>query len=280
MRKPFNPLKLTKETEKMVCKGTSRKYWDFTSHRIIDIAYVHPLVAGCNLRCVFCFTPKEVRDEPHMGLETLLSPQQIIDKARFHFKKERAFYKGKPYQIVKIFNITGTEPTVGRQHLIKLASLAENEESIDYFVIDTNGILLGADKSYVSSLSKYPKCMLCLGLKAGTPERFEQITGAQARFYDLPFKAIEYCLDYKLKFNLCAMTDPRIMPQKEKEALHSKLCDIDPFLEKAARDQILLPFPIAIKRLEKAGYKKLRFSQAELTNVLLPELLRKLDEDF
>lgn len=267
MEKPFSPLDLSEQTKHIVSKGDKRKYWAMVNHRFLDAYYVRFLSVGCNLRCVYCMTPCEPRDYPEqIPNETLMSPQQVIEKTVSTLSTDRAFYKEKPFCSINILNITGCESTITKNHLIKIASLAESEESINYFFIDTNGIVLGNDKDFVRKLAKFSKCGVRLGLKAAAPEAFEQRTGARREFYDLPFQAIRHFLDYNLPFNLHVMSDPRLMPKEEREVLTERLHAIDPFLEKAIGDEPLIPFTEAMKRLEKAKIE-IKWTEQELINV-------------
>jgi uncharacterized Fe-S cluster-containing radical SAM superfamily protein len=263
----FNPIELSKQTERIVSNGDKRKYWATVNHRFLDAYYVRFLSVGCNLRCAYCMTPREPRDFPEtIPDENMLTPEQVINKTVSILSTDRAFYKGKPFCSINILNATGCESTITKNHLIKLASLAETEESIDYFFIDTNGIVFGNDKDFVKKLAKFSKCGIRLGLKAATPEAFEQRTGARREFYDLPFQAIRHFLDYDLPFNLHVMSDSRLMPKEERETLTQKLRAIDPFLEKAIGDEPLIPFPEAMNRLEKAKIE-IKWTEQELINV-------------
>jgi len=63
--------------------------------------------------------------------------------------------------------------------------------------------------------------------KAATPEGFTQRTGAVGRYYELPFKALQYLLDEGIYARAAAMTDSKVMPKEERRILIAKLSEID-----------------------------------------------------
>ena len=96
------------------------------------------------------------------------------------------------------------------------------------FILETNGILLGADRDYVKQLAEFKeKLYVRVSFKAATPEGFTQRTGAIGRYYELPFKALEYLLKEGIYARAAAMTDSKVMPEEERRILIAKLSEID-----------------------------------------------------
>ena len=234
---PFDPLSLASWTEELVCKDSKRRYTDFYCTGVyggISTGYT----VGCCLRCVFCWVDFS-RDFPEK-FGTFYSPEDAFQKLLENAKKKR----------VKKMRISGGEPTLCRDHLLGLLDLIEGK---DYqFILETNGILFGADEGYVDKLTKYRNIHVRVSLKAGTPEGFEKRTGAKGDFYELPYQAIRNLMSKKISFHVAAMSDPRLMPSEERATMVKKLREIGykDFFEEETCD----PYPHTVFRLEKAGF--------------------------
>lgn len=245
--KPFDPLELAKITEHIVCKGNKRKYTDFYVvgvYRGISTGYA----VGCCLRCFYCWSYWS-RDFPEL-YGKFYSPEEV-----FKYLDRAAKQWG-----VKKLRISGCEPTIGRKHLIKLLELVE-ESDYPLFILETNGILFGADKSYVKEISRFTKVHVRVSLKAATPEGFKLRTGAKPEAYELPFKAIKYLLDYGVSFHVAAMTDPRIMSKKERQLLIEKLKEIDIRVAINLEEEIIDPYDTTIVRMYYYGIDPVKFFQ-------------------
>lgn len=228
--KPFDPIKLAKQTERIVCKGTKRKYDSI--HMMspyfsrTDLLLANPnhqvhgiclMTTGCNLRCYFCSTGKS-RDYPG-NLGTFLSPQEVASKIEKCVTPK-----------LKRITLGGGEASLSKAHLLKLLDIMFHEKSFKCTIeLLTNGILLGNDKEYVKKLSEYPflKFAVHIGLKAGTPGTFQKRCGAKGEYYELPFKAVENCLDEGILTIVSIMSDTRIMPKQECKAILERLWSID-----------------------------------------------------
>jgi len=236
--KPFDPVKLAAWTEDIACKESTRRYTDFYCTGVyggISTGYA----VGCCLRCIFCWVDFS-RDYPER-FGRFCSPEAALEQLFRNAKNKK----------VKKMRISGGEPTLGRGHLLGLLDLIEG---MDYlFILETNGILLGADEGYVQRLIKYKNVHVRVSLKAGTPEGFERRTGAKGDFYELPYQAIRYLMKEKLSFHVAAMSDPRLMPYQEREGMLKKLKEMgyQDFLEEEVCD----PYHHTIYRLREAGLK-------------------------
>lgn len=232
----FNPVELASSIEKSVCKNSSARYAAFYTtgpRRGVSTGFI----AGCCLRCIFCWAD-ESRDNPD-NFGKFYSPEEAHDELL-----RNANIKG-----VKRLKLSGGEPTICRSHLFALLDLIKEIDVI--LTLETNGILLGADEGYVEKLSKYKQFHIRVSLKAGTPEAFRRVTGAQADFFELPLNAVQYLMKYKMSFHAAAMTDPKIMSADERSALLIKLKGIGykDFLE----EETCLPHHHALRRLKEAG---------------------------
>jgi uncharacterized Fe-S cluster-containing radical SAM superfamily protein len=239
---PFDPVELARETERIVCRGDARKYTDFYATGVYG-GIATGYTCGCCLRCVFCWVDWS---------------REFPERYGQFFSAKEAF--GRLKQTANRFNvrklrISGAEPMLGRPHLLGLLERIEASE-LDLFILETNGILLGANRDYVKDLSRFEKVHIRVSLKAGTPEDFTRKTGAKPEAFDIPFKAIRSLLDSGVSFHVAAMSaDPRIMGEKEREGLVLRLADIDPELALKLEEEVVDPYKTTLARLEYAGLK-------------------------
>ena len=266
--KPFNPLELAKETERIVTRqgreGLERKYTDFYSvpvYRGIATGYA----VGCCLRCIYCWSNWS-RDFPERFGE-FYSPREValnlIKAAKEGIYSE---YWRKLIPKIEKLRLSGCEPTIGKEHLLKVLELVKELNYL--FILETNGITLGNDRDYVKRLAEFRDMLYVrVSFKAATPEGFTQRTGAIGKYYKLPFKALKYLLDEGIYARAAAMTDPKVMPKKEREILIQMLDEIDPKADyhKTLEEEVIDPYEITIKRLR--AFKDEEFA-------------RKLEEEF
>jgi len=163
----------------------------------------------------------------------IYSPQQVADKLH-----ELARIKG--YHQVRV---PGGEPTIGRKHLIELL---ENIGEDLLFILETNGILLGTDKTYIEDLSKFQNIHVRVCLKGCTQEEFSWLTGADEGF-EYQLKSLEYLRDENLRFNVAFVSI-----SKDKQELFNKLTEMDLGRIMIEDEEIKL-YPLVRKRLEKEG---------------------------
>ena len=252
--KPFDPLELARETEKIVTRqgsdGLERKYTDFYSvpvYRGIATGYA----TGCCLRCVYCWSNWS-RDFPERFGE-FYSPKEVAQRL-FKAAEDGIVYSDYWRRVIPKVNklrLSGCEPTIGKEHLLSVLKYVEDSK-YPLFILETNGILFGADRDYVKRVAKFvSKIYVRVSFKAATPEGFTQKTGAIGKHYELPFKALKYLLDEGIFARAVAMTDPRIMPKKERKTLIEKLSEIDPRYRKGELEEETIDrYDTSIKRLK------------------------------
>ncbi|MEM0240493.1 MAG: radical SAM protein [Candidatus Nezhaarchaeales archaeon] len=242
----FNPLEVAKWTERIVCKNGSRKYTAFYATGVYG-GIATGYVVGCCFRCFFCWTDFS-RDFPEVY-------------GRYYTAEEvckNLVEVAKKWKVSKA-RISGGEPTLCRKHLIDLLSLIEERDEIKLFILETNGLLFGADESYVRDVVRFEKVYVRVSLKAGEPEAFEARTGASREFFELPFKAIKSLLNLNARFHVAAMTDPRIMPSEERRKLIERLREIDEFLAANLEEEVCDPYEGTIVRMQFYGIDPLKF---------------------
>jgi len=243
---PFDPVELARETEKLVTrkgpKGLERKYEAFYATGVYG-GIATGYCIGCCLRCVFCWVSWG-RDYPER-FGQFYSPEEAFDRLR------EAAHK---YGVTKL-RISGAEPTLGKEHLLQLLEHVESSE-FPLFILETNGILFGVDKDYVSKIARFTKPHVRVSLKAGTPEAFTKKTGAHPEAFEIPLQAIRNLLHYNVSFHVAAMSaDPRIMTPQERENLAQKLSEIDPRLPMGLEEEVMDGYDTTLARLKHAGLK-------------------------
>lgn len=239
---PFDPIQLARETEEIVCRGDARKYTDFYATGVYG-GIATGYTCGCCLRCVFCWVDWS-RDFPER-YGKFYSADEAFKKLtetahRFNVRKLR---------------VSGAEPTLGREHLLKLLQHVETSE-FELFILETNGILFGVERDYVKAVSKYAKTHVRLSLKAGTPEDFTRKTGAKPEAFEIPFRAIRNLLDSGANFHVAAMSaDPRVMSREERLVLLEKLASVSSRLVSTLEEEVVEPYETTLARLKHAGLK-------------------------
>jgi len=257
--KPFNPLELAKKTELIVTRrgpeGLERKYTGFYSvpvYRGIATGYA----VGCCLRCIYCWSNWS-RDFPER-FGKFCSPKHVAEKllraAEEGIKSDR--WRRLIPKVDKM-RLSGCEPTIGKEHL--LAVLEHVHRSNFLFILETNGIILGNDRNYVKKLAEFKdKIYVRVSFKAATPEGFTLRTGAIGKYYELPFRALNYLLDEGIHARAAAMTDPRVMPSEERKLLIQMLDEIDPKADypKTLEEESIDAYDTTIARLKAFSDKK------------------------
>ncbi len=272
--KPFDPLELARETENIVTrrgqKGLERKYVGIYSapvYRGIATGYA----AGCCLRCIYCWANWS-RDFPEK-LGEFYSPKEVVQRL-FKAAENGITAPGwERFRNLKIdrLRLSGCEPTIGKEHLLSVLKYVKDSK-YSLFILETNGILFGSDRNYVKRLREFKeKLYVRVSFKAARPEGFSQRTGALGEYYELPFKALKYLLDEGIDARAAAMTDPLVMPPKEKKILIERLNEIDPkadyfsYLEEEQIDR----YDTSLHRLK--AYNDLKYAE---------KLEKALEEDL
>jgi len=137
--------------------------------------------------------------------------------------------------------VSGGEPTIGRKHLI---TLLENIRPEFLFILETNGILLGVDKTYVEELSQFKNLHIRVCLKGSIPEEFSWLTAAEGGF-EYQLKALEHLRDESLSFNIALVSI-----RQNNHELFNRLREMDLDRVMIEEEEIKL-YPQVKKRLDK-----------------------------
>ena len=80
------------------------------------------------------------------------------------------------------------EPTIARNHLIKVLEQIPGQF---LFILETNGILIGHDKTYADDLARFENLYVRVSFKGANEEEFSALTGAEPAGFELQIKALE-----------------------------------------------------------------------------------------
>mgnify|MGYP000392008765 CR=1 FL=1 len=236
----YDPIELTKAIEKIVVRNYERKYYRVARGGRWYGGIATADCVGCNLRCVFCWSAN-VRDNPRR-IGRFYEPE-------FIFMKLDQVARKRGYRQLRI---SGNEPTIGRKHLLRLLDLVERRGKY-LFILETNGILIGYDKSYARDLSKYTCIHVRVSLKGTTPEEFSLLTGAKPEAFYYQLNALKNLLDYGVECHPAVMLS--FSSKEGKEWLLSKLLEIDRVLVEEFEEEYVFEYPHVMERLRKAGLK-------------------------
>ena len=226
----YNPIKLSKTTEKIVTKENKKKYYRFRPAGFYGGIATADTV-GCNLRCKFCWSGNSVWNAKNTG--KFYSPEEVAETLL-------DIGKAKGYNQIRI---SGGEPTIGRTHLIQFI---ENIHPDFLFILETNGILLGADKTYVEKLSKFKNIHIRVCIKGIDSEEFRLLTSAESG-YEYQMKSLEFLRDSDVSYNIALVST-----RKDRHKFFEKLKELG--LEKIMlEEEEIKLYPQVRARLKKEG---------------------------
>ena len=233
----YDPLALTGSTESVVVDGNRRKYVQLGRSLRFYGGTTSATEVGCNLRCKFCFSDKPVWKPKETG--KFFSPNEVF----------AGLVKNARENGHKTISASASEGTLGRQHLFELLELVDQSEFV--YVLETNGMTLGADPEFAMELARFKNLHVRVSIKGCTEEEFLVLTGAKASAYKLPYRALDNLIAAGVSCNACLM-----ISFSSKETIHTaqkKLYDLHPGLHRSLEYERIKLFPKVRKRLSKYG---------------------------
>jgi uncharacterized Fe-S cluster-containing radical SAM superfamily protein len=232
----YDPLELSKKIEAMVTKKEKeifhRKYYRFRPAKFYG-GIASADCVGCNLRCIYCWS-NDLAREGKIG--KFYSPEEVASNLAKIAEKFG-------YEQVRI---TGNEPTLSIEHLLQVLELIPQKYT---FILETNGILLGANEKYVKELKKFPNLHVRVSLKGSTPAEFSKLTGAKPEAFQLQLKGLEFCSKHEISSHPAILID--FVERKNLDLLKGKLREIDEKFAEELEFESLIPYPHVIERLKK-----------------------------
>jgi uncharacterized Fe-S cluster-containing radical SAM superfamily protein len=230
----FDPIAKAEEVARIVTRGDERKYYRFRPARFYGGIATADCV-GCCLRCLFCWSWQEVVRPESVG--DFFSPEEVARRLGSIARKRR-------FQRVRI---SGNEPTIAREHLIKVMQLLPGRLA---FILETNGILIGQDRTYAEDLARFPNLAVRVSIKATDEEDFSALTGAAPSGFGLQLKALEHLSEAGVNCHPAVMVS--FSPREKVEALRRRLAEISgDFADIEIEDLVL--YRDVEERLQKAG---------------------------
>ena len=233
----YDPIALATATEKVVVRGNRRKYVQLGRRLRFYGGSISATEVGCNLRCKFCFSDKPVWKPGRVG--RFHSPQEVFDGL------DRAARKHK----TKIISASASEGTIGKAHLLELLELVDGSEYT--YVLETNGMVLGADRDYVEDLKRFKNLHVRVSIKGCDEEEFHTVTGARRSAYQLPFQALESLIAAGISCNACLSVS--FSNGDSLESAKKRLYEMWPGLLKSLEIERIKLFPKVKERLVSHG---------------------------
>jgi uncharacterized Fe-S cluster-containing radical SAM superfamily protein len=248
----YDPLKLARETEDIVATGPLRKYYRTARAGRWYGGIATADCCGCCLRCMFCWSDAP-RDHPE-SIGKFYSPEHIFDKLTACAEK---FGYGQ-------LRVSGNEPTIGREHLLKLLELVGRTRY--KFILESNGILI--DSEYAKRLPEFKRVHVRISLKGTNREEFSLLTGAVPEAFDLQLRALGNLLDAGVPCHPAVMLS--FSPEKNFEGLKRRLKEMDPVLADEVEEEYVFLYPHMAERLNKAGIEpRISYSPGKIPKELV-----------
>ena len=219
-------------TEKDVCTGDLRRYYRFRPSRFYGGIATADCV-GCCLRCVFCWAWNIISRPQDCGAFSY--PDSVAQRLMRIAGKKR----------LGQVRISGNEPTISWEHLMKVLAFIDGRH---LFILETNGILIGAHEAYAEDLSGFGNLHVRVSLKGTCREEFSRITGALPEGFELQIKALEHLTRHGVKCHPACMTS--FSPPENIRVLGKRLKAIHTDFEDLEREELIL-YPNVEERLNR-----------------------------
>jgi len=192
----YDPLELSEITAKIVTRGEGaqqeRKYYRLRGGRWYGGIATADCV-GCNLRCRFCWSWR-VRDRAaHVGY--WMKPDEVA-AGLLNIAMKSGY---------KYVRISGGEPTISFDHLVEVMKLVAEKNPGLVFILETNGILIGAKREYAERLSEFENVHVRVSLKGCNEREFSILTGAKPEGFRLQLKALENLSEFRVSSHPAVM---------------------------------------------------------------------------
>jgi uncharacterized Fe-S cluster-containing radical SAM superfamily protein len=190
---------------------------------------------GCCLGCAFCWAWRQV-DKPD-AYGKFYSPDEVVGNLVSIARKKR-------FGQVRI---SGNEPTICRAHLLQVLGLIPSDL---HFILETNGILIGADPSYATDLASFSNLHVRVSLKGTNEEEFTRLTGAVPEAFRLQLNALSHLVQAGIEVHPAVMVS--FSPPDKVAALRERVAVIHPDFADFEVEELVLYGGVK-ERLERAG---------------------------
>ncbi len=188
----FDPLERAGVVSRQVCRGVLRKYYRFRATRFYGGSATADCV-GCNLKCFYCWSGR-VRDRPWLDYMGFFSPGEVASRL-LEIAGRRGF---------RILRISGNEPLLCREHLIRVLECLADRMGGRIFVLETNGTLLNYETARMLRPFK-DFIHVRVSMKGACEREFNMVTGAKG--FNLQVKALENLYNAGISCNAAIMAE-------------------------------------------------------------------------
>ena len=121
------------------------------------------------------------------------------------------------------------------------------------YILETNGMTLGADPEFAQQLSRYKNLHVRVSLKGANEEEYHTLTGARRSSYALPFRALQHLIEAGVSCNACVMAS--FSSGASLKAFEQRLFELHPCMMLSLESELISLFPKVRERLEKYKLK-------------------------
>ncbi|MBO3801873.1 MAG: radical SAM protein [Candidatus Brockarchaeota archaeon] len=230
-----------------------RKYYRFRGGRWYGGIATGDVV-GCNLKCRFCWSWRQRDNALQYG--------KFYDSSQVCSRLVMIANKRGYHQV----RLSGGEPTISRRHLFGVIEYFLKKGL--HFILETNGILIGYDRSYAEQLSEYKNVHVRVSLKGVCEEEFHRLTGADPNAFNFQINALKNLLEYEVSCHPAIMLS--FSEKKEVQNLVDKLRSIDTSLVNNLEEEYIFLYPHVVEILNKYGLKpKVAYSLNNMSTKLI-----------
>jgi uncharacterized Fe-S cluster-containing radical SAM superfamily protein len=242
----YDPIVRHRAIEKLVTRSAGdaheRKYWRFRVDRWYG-GIVTADAVGCGLLCKFCWVSDRIMMRPG-EVGKFYNPETV---ARTLI--EMAGKKG-----IRRVRVSGGEPTIGKDHLLQVLEGLKKQGLV--FILETNGILIGEDKSYAHELAEFPFAHVRVSLKGCSEEEFSSLTGAKQEGFLLQLKALQNLVRENVHCHPAVMVS--FSPENSLQRLIERIRAIEPKLVELLETEELILYPSVKTKVRKHGLRYYR----------------------
>lgn len=246
---PFDPIERAEWTRQQVCDGDRRKYYRFRPSRFYGGIATADCV-GCCLKCLFCWSYDVVASPSRTG--AFYGPEEVARILMDTARRKR----------LKQLRISGNEPTLAWEHLLKVLEIIDGRY---LFILETNGILIGANRNHARDLARFRNLHVRVSLKGACVEEFSRLTGAAPDGFELQIAGLRNLTEENVRAHAACMVS--FSTPDTIASLGRRLRNVNPRLEDFEVEELIL-YPHVVQRLKSAGCT---FGAAHLPDRIPPE---------
>jgi uncharacterized Fe-S cluster-containing radical SAM superfamily protein len=189
--------------------------------------------------CKFCWVSKNILERPD-AFGQFLAPEEAAQKL-MRVANSKGFAQ---------MRLSGGEPTIGRAHLLKVLSEIEEQRQFR-FILETNGILLGADPSYCNELATFGCLHVRVSLKGSCEDDFERLTGASGEGFKQQLEALRNLRNAGVSCHPAVMSS--FSTERNMCQLRDRVSQIEPKLANDLEVEELIRYQRVERQLQKYG---------------------------